>query len=232
MIKLSSSINVKKVVLASSLLIAPTLAFSGEMNEEQELLTNEQLQILQELNEHMQEGDFSTYSVESKSKQGSQALMGEWNVSYTYQGSRSDKLVIDGTDTMDDGEIVSIGSYYADQTGRGTPAFCVDYKALYSCMAKPASGDYVGFLFSLSGDSMSNGFFATSSSIEGLFAGFDSQQYPITGFRGPSETTIPETELPITGGPEGDAASFDNTNGEMTIPVLNYKDIHPYFSKG
>jgi hypothetical protein len=91
-------------------------------------------------------------------------------------------------------------------------------------MAVPASGDYVGFLFSLSGDSMSNGFFATSSSIEGLFAGFESQQYPIMGSRG-ATITEPETIVdPIIEGPEGGDASYDNTSGEMTIPVLNYKD--------
>ncbi len=223
MIKLSSSNNIKKVVLASSLLIAPTLAFSGEMNEGQDLLTNEQLQILQELNEYTQEGDFSTYSIESKSMQGSQALMGEWNISYTYQGSRSDKLVIDGTDTLDDGDIYSVGSYYPGQTGRGIPVLCLDNNNLYSCVAIPASGDYVGFLFTLSGDTMNNGFFATSSSIEGLFAGFESQQYPITGSRGITNPVLIE-EPPISNGPEGDEASFDNTSGEMTIPVLNYKD--------
>ncbi len=228
MIKLSSSNNVKKIVLASSLLIAPTLAFSGEMNEGQDLLTNEQLQILQELNEYAQEGDVSTYSIESKSKQGSQVLMGEWNISYNYNGSQADKIVIDGIDTMDDGEIVSIGSYYPNQTGSGIPFACFDKDAtVFTCISLPPAGvDFVGFIFSISGNSIDNGFFATASSIEGVFDGFKNPQYPITGSRG-TEITEPETideDGPFPSGPVADEASYDNTSGEMTIPVLNYKD--------
>ena len=234
MIKLSRSSNVKKIVLASSLLIAPTLAFSSEMNEDQAIPTNDQLQMLQEMSEYANEGEFSTYSIESKSKQGSQALMGEWNISYDYNGSQTDKIVIDGTNTLEDGEIYSVGSYYANQTGKKQAFFCVDMDSIYACATEPVAGrDMVGFMFSISGDSINNGFFATSSSIEGLFAGFESQEYPITGSRGAGSgtdpiidpeidpITTPETDPIVPGNNE---ASFDNASNEMTIPVLNYKD--------
>ncbi len=226
MIKLSRSSNVKKIVLASSLLIAPTLAFSSEMNEDQAIPTNDQLQMLQEMSEYANEGEFSTYRIESKSKQGSQALMGEWNISYDYNGSQTDKIVIDGTNTLEDGEIYSVGSYYANQTGKKQAFFCVDMDSIYACATESvAGGDMVGFMFSISVDSISNGFFATSSSIEGLFAGFESQEYPITGSRGAGSgtdpITAPETDPIVPGNNE---ASFDNASNEMTIPVLNYKD--------
>ncbi len=200
MIKLRSSIAMKKIILAGSFLIAPTLAFSSEGYEDQFRPTDEQLQIMQEF---ANEGEFLTYSIESKSKQGSQALMGEWNISYTYNGSQTDKIVIDGAETMNDGEIVSIGSYYPDQTGEKMPLMCLDENAAsYICIAFPPAGvNFVGFIFSISGNSIDRGFFSTAPSIDGVFDGFVSPQYPITGSRGITEPVI-IVDPPVSIGPE------------------------------
>ncbi len=221
MIKLRSSITVKKIILASSFLIAPTLVFSSEMYEDQVRLTDEQLQVMQEF---ANEGEFSTYSIESKSQQGFQALKGEWNISYNYNGSQTDKIVIDGTDTMDSGEIISLGSYYPNQTGEGIEVACFDRETVYSCIVIPSSGDFVGFIFSISGDSINSGFFATASTVEGLFDGFESQQYPITGSRvdTTAEPPVEVTPNPIAAGPTASEANYDDVKNELTIPVLEY----------
>ena len=223
MTKLSSSKNVKNIILASSFLIAPTLAFSNESYEDQGR-TDEQLQMMQEF--AATEGEFSTYSVEPKSQQGFQTLKGEWSISYNYNGAQTDKIVIDDTYTADDGEIISMGSYYPDQTGGEIPIMCLDTDSVYTCVSLPPAGvDYVGFLFTISGYNIDKGFFSTASSIEGVFDGFGSQ-LPITGSRVDIIVDEPETITPdpITAGPENSDATFDTTSNEMTIPVLNYKD--------
>jgi hypothetical protein len=125
---------------------------------------------------------------------------------------------------MDDGEIVSIGSYYPNQTGSGIPFACFDKDAtVFTCISLPPAGvDFVGFIFSISGNSIDNGFFATASSIEGVFDGFKNPQYPITGSRGGTTTTTTTPTPPEGAGPESSEANFDDVTNELTIPVLYY----------
>ena len=215
MIKLRSSIAVKKIILASSFLIAPTLAFSSESYEDQVRPTDEQLQMMQEF---AHEGEFSTYSIEPKSQQGSQALMGEWNISYNYNDPQTDKIVINDTFTSDNGRISAIGSYYPNQTGEKQPILCLDEDSVYTCISDGAN--VVGFLFSISGNSIDAGFFATASSLDNL--SFDSQ-YPITGSRGGDPVTPePVTSPPDSIDPDASEANFDDVTNELTIPVLDY----------
>lgn len=219
--KLLSFNHVKKVLLASSILMAPNLAFSTEIYEDQTELTDEQFIQLQALSDLANQDGYSAYSIESRSKKGSDAIMGEWNISYNYKSPKQDKIVLDSAKKDKDGDIYSLGSYYPNQTGAKQGFFCIDIDQLYTCLAGDStSSNYIGFQFSISGNTINNGYFATASSIEGLFDGFKSKQYPISGSRGTGtqEPTQPGQKPAVT----GSEASYDDNNNELIIPVLNY----------
>ncbi len=190
--------------------MAPNLAFSTEIYEDQTELTDEQFIQLQALSDLANQDEYSTYSIESRSKKGSDAIMGEWNISYNYKSPKQDKIVLDSTKTLDDGKIYASGSYF-NQAGKEQGFFCFDNDGLYACLiSSPKGTDYTGFQFSISGNTINNGYFATASSIDAMFEGFKSKQYPISGSRS-GGGVIPQSE-----------ASYNDKNNEITIPVLNY----------
>lgn len=226
--KLVSFNNVKKVILTSCLLALPSLGFSGEVLDPQDEYL---LELLEEKKSEMaDEYYYSNDNITAKSKQGADAIMGTWLVSYTYNGAHTDKIALDKVHTFSDGEIAATGTYYPNNSGSGTDLLCMDYDSgpKYTCLSEVSSSKYVVFYLDINGSNI-NGHFGTGSS-DSAFTMVKSSQYPVTGSRegtGDSGSECnkanPFDVCPDQPPVNNSEATYNDVKHEIDIPVLNYK---------
>ena len=201
-----------KILLTSCLLILPSVGFSSKSVEGEDEQYEYLKEALVEQRNKLVEGHFSPRDTRlpKRGKQESEAILGTWLLSYSYNSPHTDKFVLDLINKSE-GDFFAQGLYYPDQTGNGVLIVCVDTSSTsYICLTEISKSEIVTFNMTIKENTITKGFFGTGSTNDIAFKEMESSKYPVTGSR-QSGTTKPATE-----------AIYRDTNRELEIPVLNY----------
>lgn len=195
-----------KAFIAVGLIALPNIGFSTEMPRQQLTLTANQYDYVTGVLEGTTTSQ-SSYTASAKSEEGGKKLIGTWIMSY-HNGTEThtDKIIINGITTSDNGGFSAVGAYFPDQFDAGLPILCFDNNtSAYSCFSQIAENEYINFLFIIAGDAVSDGFFGSGDSIETADNSAQQRKNVLVGLR-PSSV-----------------AKYDGDSGELVIPGVEYQ---------
>jgi len=145
-----------------------------------------------------------------------EAILGSWVLSYNVGASSyTDRMTMNEIVTTSDGSIMAQGVYDRNQSGKQL------MRCLYSPLDSPTKTDYIcvsattgisqAFAFSVSGNSITNGFYDRGDSEQ---AGLPiaTRQNPVTGYRVDSQSTS-----------EANDVTYYEVGDRIFIPKINYR---------
>ena len=210
-----------KRLLTLLLVLLPYSGMANEVLEDINQLRINELADNQRIIEELKSHDLKQeYQLMAKGKPELEKIFGTWFFSYTFDGVKhTDKLVINDFFEFEDGEIRATGTLFLNNEGDGQVMVCSElssdsatfFGSDYDCSAGSKDTFFHDYVFRISGDSVTNGFYGEGKTTMDVSRSSTSKNHSITGSRG--------SEPP----PETSEANFNENSNELVIPVVNYR---------
>ncbi len=213
-----------KRLLTLLLVLLPYSGMANEVLEDINQLRINELAHNQRIIEELKSHDLKQEpQLMAKGKPELEKIFGTWFFSYTFDGVKhTDKLVIDDFFESESGTISATGTLFLNKEGDGQLMLCRELSSDsasflgsdYECLSGSDDTFYHDYVFKISGDTVTNGFYGEGATTAEVVMSSNSKNHSITGSRG-SEPP-PETS-------GNNEANFNENSNELVIPVVNYR---------